>query len=150
MPVTRPDWNKIYEGQGSGLPRAREMVMVTRETARLAQSALGEQNARDYYHNYGAAQRELIDVLAVTAEEKAANLRKYLAENFIDEEGSDVWRPIESAPKDDTQILAVTADGRIMIWAGEMLHRVMTGAQPFHLQFPATHWMPLPHPPLKQ
>ena len=59
------------------------------------------------------------------------------------------WQSIETAPTDATQILAVTGDGRIMIWSAEMLNRVMTGKQPFHLQFPATHWMPLPDPPLQ-
>jgi len=57
------------------------------------------------------------------------------------------WREINTAPKDDTEILAVTNDGWVMIWSAEMLNRVMTGKQPFHLQFPATHWMPLPEPP---
>jgi len=61
--------------------------------------------------------------------------------------GSPQWQPIETAPKDRTQILAVTNDGRIMIWSAEMLRRIMSGNQPFHLQFPATHWMPLPKPP---
>lgn len=59
------------------------------------------------------------------------------------------WRPIETAPTDETQILAATEDGRRMIWSAEMLTRVTTGKTPFHLQFPATHWALLPAPPRK-
>ena len=59
-----------------------------------------------------------------------------------------MWQPIETAPTDDTLFLAATADGRIMIWNGSLLHRVLTEErQPLHLQFPATHWMPLPELP---
>jgi hypothetical protein len=57
--------------------------------------------------------------------------------------------PIESRPKGDTQFLACTADGRVMIFNGVILDRILTNDDraPSHLQFPATHWMPLPAPP---
>lgn len=54
-----------------------------------------------------------------------------------------LWRPIDTMPSDDVQVIAATDDGRVMIWSSEILSRVMSGAQPFHLQFPATRWMPV-------
>lgn len=57
--TTKPDWNKIMNGYGGARPDANECVVVTRGTARLANSALRSQNAADYYHNYGAAEVEL-------------------------------------------------------------------------------------------
>lgn len=55
------------------------------------------------------------------------------------------WRPIKTLPAG--LVIAGTADGRIMIWRGEMLARNMDGPTPGHLQFPAIAWMPLPAPP---
>ena len=57
------------------------------------------------------------------------------------------WRPIETAPKDGTLFLAVTKDGRMMIFRGDLLAHTMNMRTPDHLTFPATHWMPLPEPP---
>lgn len=63
------------------------------------------------------------------------------------------WRPIETAPKDDALILAgCPADeefpeGRVMIWKGSILSRNLSDPTPRHLQFPATHWMPIPASP---
>ena len=57
------------------------------------------------------------------------------------------WLPIESAPKDGTMILAWVPDGRMMIWRADLLWRGLSNRTPEHLQFPATHWMPLPSPP---
>lgn len=79
------------------------------------------------------------------------------------------WQPIESAPKDGTRILAYdpegldspvyavvrwyTYEGEVFEEAGDGLYRKVIyetswwdGASytPFH----ATHWMPLPSPPL--
>lgn len=42
---------------------ASELISITRGTARLAMSALRDRNAADYYHNSGAAERELRDAL---------------------------------------------------------------------------------------
>lgn len=64
MELWRPDWVKIMKGCVFDHMDANELVQITRETARLAQSALREQNAHDFYHNNGAAERELIDALA--------------------------------------------------------------------------------------
>lgn len=60
------------------------------------------------------------------------------------------WRPIDCLMNYDGLILACTADGRRMMWDAAMLLRLggpMSESAPQHLQFPATHWMPLPEPP---
>jgi hypothetical protein len=57
------------------------------------------------------------------------------------------WHPIGTMPTDDTLFLAATADGRMMIWRGDILAHSLRERTPHHLQFPATHWMPLPWPP---
>lgn len=72
-------------------------------------------------------------------------LSQIAALRSVEEKGG--WKPIETAPKDDTQFLATTSDGRMMIWAGRLLRSLRGTHTPFHLQFPATHWMPLPAPP---
>ena len=61
--------------------------------------------------------------------------------------GENAWGPIESAPKGDEIFMAATADGRIMIFRGSILANMMKRSTPDHLQFPATHWRPLPSPP---
>ena len=55
------------------------------------------------------------------------------------------WRPIETAPKDDTEVLVLCEDGGILIgchcgvkWWIEQTR--------FEERKP-THWMPLPEPP---
>ncbi len=79
-----------------------------------------------------------------------------------------MWQPIETAPKDGTQILAAGSfckayDGKLgpfSIWvvkweeseelqdAGDGLFRkVKTGQWCGSINFQATHWMPLPDPP---
>lgn len=67
MELWRPDWCEIYRVRGYEcrvMPDvAGELLTVTRETLRLALSALDKQNAEDFYHNYGAAARELRRVL---------------------------------------------------------------------------------------
>lgn len=58
------------------------------------------------------------------------------------------WRPIEEAPRDDTLFLAgIEGEERIMIVRGSVLVSMMDPKTPDHLQFPATHWMPLPPSP---
>lgn len=63
----------------------------------------------------------------------------------------DEWRPISELQSDDDLVLAVTADGRMMIWRASLLSgnlaRTANGTQPDHLQFPATHFRFLPSPP---
>lgn len=52
-----------------------------------------------------------------------------------------LWQHIETLPSEDTEVIAATDDGRVMIWSSAILSRVMSGVQPFHLKFPATRWM---------
>lgn len=61
----RPVWAEVYK-DCSHVPswRDQDLVSVTRETLRLSLSALKEIMAKDYYHNYGAAAREIGEVLA--------------------------------------------------------------------------------------
>ena len=65
-------------------------------------------------------------------------------------ENADGWRPIETAPKDGTLILAWVPDGRMMIWRADLLAHGLSARTPEHLKFPATHWRPLPAPPEKK
>lgn len=60
----RPDWNKVMKDCGGAYPDDNGLVVLTRGTARLAASALRAQNASDYYHNYSAAEHEVLAVLA--------------------------------------------------------------------------------------
>lgn len=131
----------------------------------------------DVYTNYNAVQRFLIKVRQAYREFKSEltpeqfDQAVYMAQDAlslfspwmtaepptISEDNEQIntlrevtaWQPIETAPKDDTMILAATSDGRVMVWAGYILHRTRNGPQPIpaHLQFPATHWMPLPSAP---
>jgi hypothetical protein len=55
------DWNDVMRGYGGARPDDNDMVQITKGTARLARAALHEQNEFDYYHNFGAAERELHD-----------------------------------------------------------------------------------------
>lgn len=57
------------------------------------------------------------------------------------------WQDISTAPKDGTQIIAVCADGRMLILPGNFLATAANVKAPNNLRFPATHWMPLPAPP---
>lgn len=63
MSISRPDWEEVYRGLAHAPDRDGELIEITRETARLAKSALRERNAADYYHNSGAAERELCAAL---------------------------------------------------------------------------------------
>lgn len=58
------------------------------------------------------------------------------------------WRSMKTVPTDGAStFLAATADGRMMIWRGDILAVAMKGGTPKHLQFPAIAWMPLPETP---
>lgn len=59
----RPNWKEVYRDSAHTERNDDMLVLVTRETARLALSVLREQNRTDYYHNYGAAERELSSIL---------------------------------------------------------------------------------------
>lgn len=75
MELWRPDWVEIMKGCCFDNPRASELVSVTQETARLALSAIKEQNARDYYHNFGAAARELQTVVEMSEAAHSPQMR---------------------------------------------------------------------------
>lgn len=64
-----------------------------------------------------------------------------LARQFL--RALDLWRPIVEAPRDETQFIARTRDGRTMIWSGRIFWqgRVTDHRTPDHLQFPATHFV---------
>ena len=57
--IERPDWERVYRDCGGVKPRSQELLATTRETLRLARSALRELNRADAYHNYMAAEREI-------------------------------------------------------------------------------------------
>lgn len=60
------------------------------------------------------------------------------------------WQPIETAPKDETLVLAVNSKGtqRVCWWAhgGWVFYQKYAG--PHSELLGVTHWMPLPAPPL--
>lgn len=83
--IKRPDWADLYRGVVHTPDRDNDLLQVTRETLRLAMSALRKQNAEDYYHNYGAAEFEIRRVL----EDEKMTVKTYdtachdLAETFL-------------------------------------------------------------------
>jgi len=56
-----------------------------------------------------------------------------------------LWQPIETAPKDDTEVLVLCGDGGIVIgcFAGGMWWIEQT----YYEERKPTHWMPLPEVP---
>ena len=66
--IERPEWPAIYDGVAKTLNGdENDLHLVTQETLRLAVNALRKQNAEDYYHNYGAAEQEILQILRVLA-----------------------------------------------------------------------------------
>jgi hypothetical protein len=63
MAANRPDWTKVMTGCGGADAEDNGYVTITKGTAKLAKSALRYQNSQDFYHNYGYAEQELIDLL---------------------------------------------------------------------------------------
>jgi len=65
------------------------------------------------------------------------------------------WQPIDTAPKDGTQILLHLADGQCICAEWCVLEGDVAGWETWHypdgtitfLAQRATHWMPLPEPP---
>lgn len=64
------------------------------------------------------------------------------------------WRPIETAPKDGTQILILLSGGDIIVGPApiemtkqERIRFARQGEWPDYKRFSATHWQPLPPPP---
>jgi hypothetical protein len=59
----RPNWSDIYKDAVHTADRDQELIAVTRETLRLAKSALQYQNSLDYYDNNGNAVKEISHAL---------------------------------------------------------------------------------------
>jgi hypothetical protein len=59
----RPDWSKVYDGSNRDFAIAQQLLLVTRETLALSRSSIRQCNEQDYYHNRGAAERELTALL---------------------------------------------------------------------------------------
>jgi len=65
------------------------------------------------------------------------------------------WQPIETAPRDGTQIVAVDCDGQRMVAEysvlsdGTSVWEIGHSSDGYilHCGAPLTHWMPLPEPP---
>lgn len=74
--INRPDWFKVLGETSGARPDDNELTEVTRGTLRHAAGALRTMNADDYYHNNGAAEHEIIDVLAVKATVTSGELQK--------------------------------------------------------------------------
>lgn len=55
----KPSWHEIYRNVAHTYDRDDELITITRETARLALSALQQMNAEEAYHNMMAAEYEL-------------------------------------------------------------------------------------------
>lgn len=61
----RPVWAEVYRDTAhTSSWRDQELLSVTRETLQLARGALLHVMAQDYYHNHGAAEQEISEVLA--------------------------------------------------------------------------------------
>ena len=62
------------------------------------------------------------------------------------------WQPIETAPKDGSRILAVSADAAfgVVVWSsilGGTWVLACSDGQALNYYLDPTHWMPLPEPP---
>lgn len=61
--TNRPDWSAVYKGCVHVPDRDQELIAVTRETLRLARSAIARSQYEDAYHNYSAAWQEIESAL---------------------------------------------------------------------------------------
>lgn len=59
----RPNWKSVYENTTHLPDRDNDLLLITRETARLAASAITAAQAQDAYDNFETALRELRGVL---------------------------------------------------------------------------------------
>lgn len=63
------------------------------------------------------------------------------------------WQPIETAPRDGTDVLVATDDHKVFAahsYGGEWVAQADSAADGIYLSFDVgelTHWMPLPEPP---
>lgn len=69
----RPNWKDIYDGTAHQENNDQELVSVTRETLRLASTAMRKMNEEDYYNNNGAAEQEINSALG-SAEKKVPDI----------------------------------------------------------------------------
>lgn len=72
----QPDWRSVYENVAHTNDGDQDIIGVTRETLRLAQSAIRQSQSRDAYHNYDAAERELIAALSIRSLKKRDSSEK--------------------------------------------------------------------------
>lgn len=66
--MKHPDWNDVMKGcawSAEDAATANDLISVTRETLQLSMSAIKDVTAREAYHNYMAAWREIEDALAL-------------------------------------------------------------------------------------
>ena len=93
---------------------------------------------------------------AIGADDQLNRARKVLSMHelrLIIRHADPGWKSIETAPKDQTAFLAWCPpcaefpDGRMMQWNGSIL-ALQNDRTPAHLRFPATHWRPMPRPPV--
>ena len=61
--VFRPNWKRVYENTTHAPDRANDLLLITRETARLAASAIVAAQAQDAYDNFQVALQEIRGVL---------------------------------------------------------------------------------------
>jgi hypothetical protein len=59
------------------------------------------------------------------------------------------WKPIETAPKDRTYILAVTTSGIVWLVSWDKMREEWTRFNCRDSGLNLTHWMPLPQSPTK-
>lgn len=62
--MKRPNWHEVMKGCGGAAADDNDLIVVTRGTLKLSQSALRAQNEREAYHNYMAAEWEIKRTLA--------------------------------------------------------------------------------------
>lgn len=61
--IFRPNWKSVYENTTHIPDRDNDLLLITRETARLAASAIAETQTQDAYDNFDAALKEIREVL---------------------------------------------------------------------------------------
>lgn len=59
------------------------------------------------------------------------------------------WQPIETAPKDETDVVLYFESGKVPRVAGFYRGEWLCALHGCELQEHPTHWMPLPPPPTK-
>ena len=118
--------------------RGRGIGQITCKTCGSEGPEKYSQEAAEECWNYRPIEDDLL------AEAKALKAEKAQAEAERDALAS-TWQPIETAPKDGTEILGLTAThGRYIICLDENYLRLQNGEA---VRWNFTHWMPLPATP---